>query len=199
VQETSPSVNDLLARWRSGDQDALRALMPFVYNELHGLAHHYLRAERPGHTLQSTALVHEAYLRLIDQSPVQTQNRAHFIAIAARLMRQILVDYARQRRAAKRGPDCKVEFDENLDLPLKQAAVDVLALDDALNQLSRRDAQQARIVELRFFGGLTVEETAEALDVSPATVKREWVMARAWLLREMGRGAGGKNQAMAEG
>lgn len=199
MQETSPSVNDLLARWRSGDQDALRALMPFVYNELHGLAHHYLRAERPGHTLQSTALVHEAYLRLIDQSPVQTQNRAHFIAIAARLMRQILVDYARQRRAAKRGPDCKVEFDENLDLPLKQAAVDVLALDDALNQLSRRDAQQARIVELRFFGGLTVEETAEALDVSPATVKREWVMARAWLLREMGRGAGGKNQAMAEG
>lgn len=193
--ESLPSVGDLLAQWRAGNQQALQALMPIVYNELHAQAHRYLRAERPGHTLQSTALVHEAYLRLMDQKPVATENRAHFVAIAARLMRQILVDYARQRRAAKRGPDCKVEFDENLEIPQKQG-VDVLALDDALNQLSKRDAQQGKIVELRFFGGLTVEETAEALEVSPATVKRDWVMAKAWLTREVGRGSGGKDQAM---
>jgi RNA polymerase sigma factor (TIGR02999 family) len=131
----------------------------------------------------------------MDQKPAHMQDRAHFVAIAARLMRQILVDYARQRRAAKRGPDCKVELDENLEIPQKQG-VDVLALDDALNLLSKRDTQQGRIVELRFFGGLTVEETAEALDVSPATVKREWVMAKAWLTREVGRGCGGKDQAV---
>jgi RNA polymerase sigma factor (TIGR02999 family) len=198
VSEPQHSVGDLLGRWRAGDKQALQELMPLVYNELHRVAHRYLRAERSDHTLQSTALVHEAYLRLVDQSPAQTQDRAHFVAIAARIMRQILVDYARQRRAAKRGPDCKVEFDENLDLPKKQA-VDVLALDDALTQLSRRDAQQGKIVELRFFGGLTVEETAEALDVSAATVKRDWVMARAWLVREMGRGSSGRDQAMGEG
>jgi RNA polymerase sigma factor (TIGR02999 family) len=195
------SVTELLAKWQGGNQQALQALIPVVYQELRALAHRYLRAERPGHTLQSTALVHEAYLRLVDQSPARIQDRAHFVGIAAKLMRQILVDYARRRRAAKRGPECRVELDESFgsfDVPQKQG-VDVLALDDALIQLSRRDAQQGRIVEMRFFGGLTVEETAEALDISAATVKRDWTMARAWLTREMQRGAGGKNQAMGEG
>jgi RNA polymerase sigma factor (TIGR02999 family) len=195
------SVTELIAQWQGGNQEALQALIPVVYQELRALAHHYLRAERPGHTLQSTALVHEAYLRLVDQSPVQIQNRAHFVGIAAKLMRQILVDYARRRRAAKRGPECKVELDksfEGFDVAQEQG-VDVLALDDALTQLSRRDAQQGRIVEMRFFGGLTVGETAEALDVSAATVKRDWTMAKAWLTREMQRGAGGKNQAVGEG
>ncbi|MGA7929477.1 MAG: sigma-70 family RNA polymerase sigma factor [Candidatus Sulfotelmatobacter sp.] len=192
------SVTVLLAKWRGGSDEALHALIPLVYQELHVLAHHYLRAERPGHTLQSTALVHEAYLRLVDQSPLQIQNRAHFVGIAAKLMRQILVDYARSRRAAKRGPECRVELDESFDVPQKQG-VDVIALDDALLELSRRDAQQVRIVEMRFFGGLTVEQIAEALDVSAATVKRDWSMAKAWLTREMQRGEGGKNQAMGEG
>ncbi len=188
----------LLAKWQGGNEEALQALIPLVYKELRALAHHYLRAERPGHTLQSTALVHEAYLRLVGQRPVQIQNRAHFVGIAAKLMRQILVDYARRRRAAKRGPECRVELDESiggLDVAEKQG-VDVLALDDALIQLSRRDVQQGRIVEMRFFGGLTVEETAEALDISAATVKRDWTMAKAWLTREMQRGGGGKNQAV---
>jgi RNA polymerase sigma factor (TIGR02999 family) len=192
------SVTVLLAKWQGGNEEALQALIPLVYKELRALAHHYLRAERPGHTLQSTALVHEAYLRLVGQRPVQIQNRAHFVGIAAKLMRQILVDYARRRRAAKRGPECRVELDESiggLDVAEKQG-VDVLALDDALIQLSRRDVQQGRIVEMRFFGGLTVEETAEALDISAATVKRDWTMAKAWLTREMQRGGGGKNQAV---
>jgi RNA polymerase sigma factor (TIGR02999 family) len=198
LPRSEESVTVLLARWRGGSDEALHALIPLVYQELHNLAHHYLRAERPGHTLQSTALVHEAYLRLVDQSPLQIKNRAHFVGIAAKLMRQILVDYARSRRAAKRGPECKVELDESFDAPQKQG-VDVIALDDALSQLSRRDAQQVKIVEMRFFGGLTVEETAEALDVSVATVKRDWSVAKAWLTREMQRGGGGKNQAMGEG
>ena len=161
-----------------------------VYQELRRLAHSYLRAERPGHTLQSTALVHEAFLRLVDQRPVQFQNRAHFLGVAAKLMRQILVGCARARRAAKRGPEYKIELDGSFEVAQKeQHGVDVLAVDDALNQLSRRDAQQGRIVELRFFGGLTVEETAKALEVFPATVKRDWSMAKAWLTRERCRGA----------
>jgi RNA polymerase sigma factor (TIGR02999 family) len=198
VTRSSESVSDLLARWRSGDREALQALIPIVYNELHALAHHYLRAERPGHTLQSTALVHEVYLRLMGQNPAATQDRAHFVAVAARLMRQILVDYARARRAAKRGPECQVELSETLDLP-QNRPLDFVALDDALNELSRRDEQQVRIVELRFFGGLTVEETAEVVRISPATVKRDWTVARAWLTREVQRGSSGKNQAMGEG
>ena len=181
------SVSELLGRWRAGDQDALDALVPLIYNELHDLAHHYLRGERSGHTLQTTALVHEAYLRLTQQGPFQTQNREHFIAIAARLMRQILVDYARSHRAAKRGPECKVELNEEQEQPQRQAA-DVVALDDALTDLAKLDAQQARIVELRFFGGLTLEETAALLGISPATVGRDWSMAKAWLSREMRRG-----------
>lgn len=198
MSRPTESVTQLLAQWRDGKQEALKALVPAVYQELRTLAHHYLRSERPGHTLQSAALVHEAYLRLVDQNPAQIQNRSHFVGIAAKLMRQILVDYARQRGAAKRGPECTVELDESLHVMQKES-VDVLALDDALRQLSRRDVQQGRIVEMRFFGGLTVEETAEALDISAATVKRDWTMAKSWLTREMQRGAGGKNQAMGEG
>ncbi len=200
MRRPAESVTQLLAKWRGGDQEALQALIPLVYQELRRLAHNYLRAERPGHTLESTALVHEAILQQVDQSPVQFQNRAHFLGVAAKLMRQILVDYARRRRAAKRGPEYKVELDEIFGVPQEQArGVDVLAVNDALLQLSRRDEQQGRIVEMRFFGGLTVEETAKALEVSPATVKRDWNMAKAWLTREMQRGAGGKNEAMGEG
>jgi RNA polymerase sigma factor (TIGR02999 family) len=143
-----------------------------------------MRGERSGHTLQTTALVHEAYLRLMQQGPFQAQNREHFIAIAARLMRQILVDHARSYRAAKRGPDCKVELNEDFEHPQRQAA-DVIALDDALTDLEKLDVQQARVVELRFFGGLTMEETAAVLGVSAATVGRDWTMAKAWLSRQM--------------
>lgn len=196
-QLPSQSVSELLARWNEGDQQALEALVPLVYNELHGLAHHYLRGERSGHTLQTTALIHEAYLRLVEQGPFHTENRMHFVAVAAALMRQILVDYARRYRAAKRGADCRVKLDDDID-PVKSQDVDVLVLDDALNQLARRDAQQSRIVELRFFAGLTVEETAAVLDTSAATVKRDWSMARAWLSRQMKRGEGGHRRTMAK-
>lgn len=187
----------MLVRWREGDEDALHSLIPVVYQELRAAAHRCLRAERRDHTLQSTALVHEVYLRLAGQGPLPTENRAHFVAMAARLMRQILVDYARRRRAAKRGPEYKVELDESFFLPQK-SGVDVLLLDRALDRLSRRDAQQERVVEMRFFGGLTVEETAAALNVSSATVKRDWSMAKAWLTREVGRLTDGRNQTMGE-
>jgi RNA polymerase sigma factor (TIGR02999 family) len=184
-------VSELLARWRGGDAQALEALVPLVYQELHDLAHRFLRRERPGHTLQSTALVHEAYLRLIDQGPVDTRDRAHFVAVAARLMRQILVDYARQHGAAKRGADLRVDLDaaagEGEAGPHARGA-DLVALDDALSDLSRLDERQSRIVELRYFGGMTNEETALVLGISPATVKREWNVAKAWLSREIRRG-----------
>ena len=160
--------------------------MPLVYDELRRVAHQCLLVERPDHTLRSTELVHEAYLRLVDQQLSELENRAHFFAIAARLMREILVDHARSRRAVKRGYGCKVTLDEAVGMPRKQD-VDVLALDDALNELGRFDPQQARIVELRFFGGLTIDETSGVLKISPATVKRDWNTARAWLYREMSR------------
>lgn len=196
-QVTGPnqSIAGLLARWNEGDPAALDSLIPIVYTELRRLAHRYLRAERPGLTLQSTALVHEAYMRLAIQSPGSIQDHSHFVAIAARLMRQILVDHARTRRAAKRGPEYKLELDEASDLAPTQN-LDVIALNDALVALSRRDAQQERIVTLRFFGGLTVEETARVLGISPATVKRDWVMAKAWLTRELGRCASGTDKAV---
>jgi RNA polymerase sigma factor (TIGR02999 family) len=184
----SEPVTQLLRQWRAGDQAALQALIPLVYNELHRVARHYLRRERPDHTLQSTALVHEAYLRLVDQGPFQIQSRPHFVAVAARLMRQILVDHARGRRAAKRGDGTKLALDDAMDFPQAQT-VDVIALDDALNDLSRLDERQGRIVELRFFGGLSIEETAGVLGISPATVKREWAAARAFLASEMGKTA----------
>lgn len=192
------SVAGLLARWNEGDEAALDSLIPLVYKELHRLAHHYLRSERQGLTLQSTALVHEAYLRLVNQNPGSIQDRSHFVAIAARLMRQILVDNARTRRAAKRGPEYKLDLDEAADLA-QDHSVDIIALNDALDTLARRDAQQERIVTMRFFGGLSVEETAAILGISPATVKRDWVMAKAWLTRELGRGASGKDTAVGPG
>jgi len=193
----SQPVTELIVKWRAGDQEALHVLVPLVYKELRAVAHHYLQAERPGHTLQSTALVHEAYLRLVQQGPIETGNRAYFFAVAAKLMRQILVDYARSRRAAKRGGNCLVELDEDLAIAKKQTA-DVVALDSALSELSKRDEQQSQIVELRYFSGLTIEETAEVLSVSAATVKREWTMAKAWISREMRRGEGGKIGAVGE-
>ena len=178
-------VTELLVRWRGGDRRALEDLMPLVYDELRRLAHHYLRQERSDHTLQSTALVHEAYLRLAGQDPPQWQNRAHFFGIAARIMRQILVEYARGRNAAKRGGDaCRLTLDDSI-APPQQSQVDVVELDRALTELSELDEQQGRIVELRFFAGLTIEDTSEVLGISPATVKRDWVSARAWLYRAM--------------
>jgi RNA polymerase sigma factor (TIGR02999 family) len=188
-QKSNSPVTELLARWRSGDQNALDALMPLVYSELRQLAQHYLRKERSDHTLQSTALVHEAYMRLAGQSPPQWQNRAHFFGIAAHLMRQILVEHARGRAAAKRGGGAtRMTLDESLGMSMaiaQQNEVDVIVLDKALQDLTELDAQQGRIVELRFFGGLTIEDTSEVLGISPATVKREWVTARAWLFRAM--------------
>jgi len=181
-------VSELLVRWKDGQNVALETLLPLVYNELRRVAHHYLQGERPGHTLQSAALVHEAYMRLVAQQPLQLQNRAHFFAVAAQLMRQILVDYARKRKAAKRRDDCKITLDDVIELPQKRD-LDVLALDDALRKLARMDSQQARIVELRFFAGLSIQETSDVLEISPATVKRDWATARVWLYREMDRTA----------
>jgi len=159
--------------------------MPLVYGELRRLAHHYLSQERAGHTLQSTALVHEAYLRLAGQDAPQWQNRAHFFGIAARIMRQILVEYARGRGTAKRGGKAlTLTLDEAVANP-QQLDIDVVALDRALSELSELDSQQGRIVELRFFAGLTIEDTSEVLGISPATVKRDWITARAWLYRAM--------------
>jgi RNA polymerase sigma factor (TIGR02999 family) len=184
-REPSSPVTELLVRWRDGDREALEALMPLVYDELRRLAHYYLRQERSDHTLQSTALVHEAYLRLAGHNPPQWQNRAHFFGIAAHVMRQVLVEYARGRGAAKRGGSaCRVTLDESIALP-QQLDVDVVELDRALTGLAELDAQQSRIVELRFFAGLTIEDTSEVLGISPATVKRDWITARAWLYRAM--------------
>ena len=162
--------------------------MPIVYAELRRTAHYYLQRERADHTLQSTALVHEAYMRLIGQKLPDWQSRAHFFGVAARLMRQILVEYARGHQAAKRGGSvCKVTLEEGT-LAAKETDLDVVMLDDALQELAKLDEQQSRIVELRFFGGLTVEETAEALGISPKTVKRDWCVARAWLHSEVTKG-----------
>jgi len=164
--------------------------MPLVYDELRRLAHHYLQRERSDHTLQSTALVHEAYLRLAGKNAPQWQNRAHFFGIAARVMRQILVEYARAHSAAKRGGTgaCKLTLESALDIQQK-TDIDVIALDGALDRLSELDPQQSRIVELRFFTGLTIEDTSEVMGISPATVKRDWTSARAWLHREIARSA----------
>jgi RNA polymerase sigma factor (TIGR02999 family) len=178
-------VTQLLIDWSSGNQAALDKLMPLVYEELHRRAHQYMRHEDPGHVLQTSALVNEAYLRLIDQKQVQWQNRAHFFGIAAQLMRRILVDYARKRDSARRGGGTRqVVLDEAM-IVLHQQAADVLALDDALKSLVVIDSRQGQLVELRFFGGLTIEETAEVMKVSPGTVMREWTFAKAWLQREM--------------
>jgi RNA polymerase sigma factor (TIGR02999 family) len=187
-QESSDAVTELLVRWRDGDREALEELIPLVYKELRRLAHYYLQLERSDHTLQSTALVHEAYLRLAGHNTPQWQSRAHFFGIAAHVMRQILVEYARAHGAAKRGGvgACKLTLDEALDVQDK-TNVDVIALDGALGRLSELDPQQGRIVELRFFAGLTIEDTSEVMGISPATVKRDWTSARAWLHREIAR------------
>jgi RNA polymerase sigma factor (TIGR02999 family) len=167
------------------DERPVDDLLPAVYDELRRLASAYLRRERPGQTLQPTALVHEAYLRLMKDRPGRWQNRAHFCAIAAHSMRQILIDRARARNAQKRGGgEARLTLDEGL-IAGPQTSVDIVALDDALERLAAIDAEQARLVELRFFGGLTIEETAEAMNISPATVKRHWAVARAWLAREL--------------
>jgi len=181
----SKDVTELLVDWSNGDKEALNRLIPLVYDELHRLASRYLRRERPNHTLQTTALVHEAYLRLVRERNGNWQNRVQFFAVASQLMRHILVDYARRHNAVKRGGDCvKVSFDEAMIVSEEKSAA-LMALDDALSNLAAIDPEQSRVVELRVFGGLTVEETAEALGVSPRTVKREWSMAKAWLHRQI--------------
>jgi RNA polymerase sigma factor (TIGR02999 family) len=177
----------LLQEWKGGDAKALDALVPLVYKELRRLAHFQLRHERADHTLQSAALVHEAYLRLVGLNPPQWESRTHFFAIAAQLMRQILVDYARRHRTAKRGGSvCKVPVEDAAMTP-KKKDVDVIALDDALQALARIDPRQSRVVELRFFAGLSLEEISQALEIAPATAQRDWTAARAWLHREISR------------
>jgi RNA polymerase sigma factor (TIGR02999 family) len=185
----SKQVTELLVRWHGGDKAALDALMPLVYGELHRIAGRYLQRERSDHTLQSTALIHEAYVRLAEQDLPEWQNRAHFFAVAAQLMRQILVDYARSHRASKRGGDvCRMSLEDAGD-KAQALDVDIIALDDALKSLAQMDSQQSRVVELKFFGGLSIEDTAEVLGISASTVKRDWITARAWLHRELARSA----------
>jgi RNA polymerase sigma factor (TIGR02999 family) len=185
-----PSTQDVtqaLRQLSDGQADAPARLMPLVYDELRKLAEGYLQGERAANTLQATALVHEAYIRLVDWKNVSWQNRAHFFALAAQVMRRILVDHAREKHAAKRGGNLtKLSLDEAVSFP-QQREVDLLALDEALKELAQFDETQSRIVELRFFGGLTIEETAEALNLSPATIKREWTLAKAWLHKTIAR------------
>jgi RNA polymerase sigma factor (TIGR02999 family) len=183
--ERSANVTLLLMEWSNGNRAALDELLPLVYAELRRRARYYMRAENPGHTLQPTALVHDAYLRLVDQEGANWQNRAHFFAVASQVIRHILVDHARSRDRVKRGGAAlRVTWVDDLSVS-KPEEIDLVGLDDALSRLTQLDERQSRIVELRFFGGLSIEETAEALKISPATVKREWTMARAWLYREL--------------
>lgn len=180
-------ITELLVDWGNGDRSALEKLTPLVYNELHRLARRYMRGERPGHTLQTSALVNEAYIRLIDCKSVKWQNRAHFIGVSAQIMRRILVDFARSRNYTKRGGGApKISLEEAAVVPYERGA-DLVELDDAMNALAELDARQSRVVELRFFGGLSLEEIAEVLKVSVGTVRRDWSMARAWLHRELSR------------
>jgi RNA polymerase sigma factor (TIGR02999 family) len=189
MSESQGDITALLGQWQSGSEQALNALTPLVYNELRRLAQSYLNREKPGHTLQGTALVHEAYLRLVDQRQVQWRDRNHFFALAAELIRRILVDHARSKHAEKRGGDqVKLSLEQGMDAPVP-GDIDLIALDDALQVLGRTDPQQSRIVELRYFAGLKIEETAEVLQISPATVKRDWAVAKAFLKREMVRAA----------
>ena len=186
-EDVRDDVTGLLIRWSEGDAEALDRLLPIVYSELRSIADHYLRKERPGHTLQPTALVHEAYLRIVKTQGLEWQNREQFFGIAANLMRQILVDHARTARAQKRGGNfIKTPLDERSD-PGVQLDSDILLLDEALTKFSMIDPQAARIVELRYFTGLTIDETARVMGCSPTSVKREWATARAWLHREIGR------------
>jgi RNA polymerase sigma-70 factor (ECF subfamily) len=188
VVPSSVHVTELLERWSGGDSGARESLIPLVYNELRRIARAALARQRSDNTLQSTALVHEAYMRLVGQTSIHFQNRAHFFAIASQLMRYILVDHARKQNAAKRGNHLTLALDENIALPAK-TTLDLAVLDDALNALAALDPRQSNIVEMRFFGGLSIEETSKVLGISPATVKREWTTARMWLYAEMTRKA----------
>jgi len=184
-EDSSPNVTQLLVAWGKGDQHAFDALMPEVRKELHRLAAHYMAEESPGHDLQPTALINEAYLRLVDWKNIQWADRAHFFGMAANMMRRVLVDYARSRDRLKRGGEAiHVSFTETANVPAPRST-DVLALDKALRELEKIDPRKSQIVELRFFGGLSQEETAEALNVSVATVRHDWSLARAWLAREL--------------
>jgi|ERR1051326_307003 RNA polymerase sigma factor (TIGR02999 family) len=195
MAQDAHEVTQLLIQWSNGDRAALDKLMPLIYEELRRLARHYMRRERSGHTLQTTALVNEAYLRLINRKHVHWQNRAHFFAIAAQLMRSILVDHARSHAYAKRGGGAhKIALDEVMVIS-QQRAAEVVALDEALKQMAEIDPQQARIVELRFFGGLTIEEAAEVMGLSPATIKREWATAKAWLYHELSQSSSEHDEA----
>jgi RNA polymerase sigma factor (TIGR02999 family) len=183
--DSAKPVTELLKRWRQGDATALEDLLPLVYKELRRIAERQLRRERPNHTLQPTALVHEVYLKLVDQHSIEWQNRAQFFGVAAQLIRRILVDHVRNQRTAKRGAGTiTLTLDDAFSEPARQD-IDLIKLDDALLSLSMNDEQQSRVVEMRFFGGLSIEDTAEALGVSPSTVKRDWAAAKAWLYRDM--------------
>lgn len=189
LDENQPAqdVTRILEAWSGGDREALDRLIPLVYDELRRLAGRYLRRERSDHTLSPTALVNEAYMRLVTQSDVRWQNRAHFFGVAAQLMRRILVDHARGHLASKRGGGTRRLSLEDVDSKFERPDLDLIALDDALHELAALDPQQSHIVELRFFGGLTIDETSEVVGVSPMTVKREWALAKAWLLRQVSR------------
>jgi RNA polymerase sigma factor (TIGR02999 family) len=190
VSDSAPqNVTKLLVQWSKGDQAALEALVPLVYDELRRLARYYLKQEKQNHTLSSTALVHEAYLRLVNQKDVTWQNRAHFFGVASQMMRRILVDHARRHGYAKRGGGALTLALEDAVATPRRREIDLVALDDALDSLAKLDERQSRMVELRFFGGLSIEETSEVLGVSTPTVKREWASARAWLYREISRGS----------
>jgi RNA polymerase sigma factor (TIGR02999 family) len=189
---TDPNSNEisrLLRAWSDGDQSALQALTAIVYEELRRLAHYYMQQERPGHTLQTTALVNEAYIRLVDYKRMQWQDRAHFFAVAAQVMRRILVDHARSHNV-KRGASVPHLVLDDVAVVSGDRTGDLVALDDAMNALARLDARKVQIIEMRFFGGLSVEETAEVLKLSPATVRRDWSIAKLWLYRELGGGTG---------
>jgi RNA polymerase sigma factor (TIGR02999 family) len=193
MSQPSPhEITLLLAAWSGGDESALERLAPLVYDELHRLAHHYMSRERPSHTLQTTALVNEAYLRLVNWREVQWQNRAHFFAVSAQMMRRILVDFARDKQYLKRGGGAlRVSLSEAASFTETRGA-DLVALDEALTALAELDQRKSQVVEMRFFGGLSVEEVAEVLKVSEETVIRDWRLAKVWLLRQLGREAGGE-------
>jgi RNA polymerase sigma factor (TIGR02999 family) len=186
-EDPSGQVAELLRQWAEGDKAALGATVPLVYAELRRLAHHHLNSERLNHSLQSTALVHEAFLRLVGGEPVHVKNRAHFVAVASHVMRQILVDYARSRKANKRDGGLRIAIEDLADLPSSQEEVPIVAVDKALDELSRVDERQSKVVEMKFFGGLSAPEIAHVLGVSLATVERDWRTARIWLRREMSR------------
>jgi RNA polymerase sigma-70 factor, ECF subfamily len=182
---STPGLTELLSDWQRGDQTALNKLTPLVYDELRRIAHRYVQRERNGHTLETTALVNEAYLRLAGQKKIEWQNRAHFFAVTAQVMRHILIDHARRRQYAKHGGDARQVSLEEAEAMSQERASELVALDEALNELARLDVRKSRVVELRYFGGLDLEETAHVLEVSVMTVRRDWRVAKAWLYRRM--------------